>query len=1142
MGGVIIPFTTGLFISAGISTALGVYIQRWRGISGIWALTIQLIAQIVWALGFAFEAIVPDPASKLWMHKIAWIGILLVPTFWMLFILQYTRDTRWLNRWVYAGVALPVFFLLAGLFTNDLHHLFWSSTTLLSESGARLVYERGPIFWIATGFGYSLVILTLVKLVWAASRVAWVYNRQVIQLLFAACIPLATNLLFVLNITQSNNWTPLAFILTNLLILASISRFRLFNLVPIARGQIFDILSDGFLVLDMQNRVIDANLALLSIAGAGGKLVVGEPVEDLFAAKPELLEGILRIEGGDEILLNDRTCQRHYSLLRSPLRLFRNSAEGLLLIFRDVTFQQQVELRLRSSEESLRRLFEANPYPQILIGTDESTIYASNHAFLEFFQTTLEEVLHRSATELITSRDKIMPLLEEVGRTGKFRGQVEILRGPNDVRACLLTVDPVDYLGDKRLLVSVVDISERLRFEQVEHEQRVFADVLRETGSLINGTLDLDEVLNLILVNLQRVVKYDVANIMLVNAQGMAYVARTRGYTERNIDSPFGKTWLVVEATPNLRWMVENRQPEKKNDVSRDPSWILAPGEDWLRAHLGAPIITTLGVAGFINLDSTQPNYYSETDAERLMIFANQTGVAINNARLYASIQKAAHESEVLQEITLAASSSLDFDQVIQRIFDLVERMVPSDSAGVEMIDGKEVVLKALRGFSNNDVVLGTRWALAGTANERVWQSRIPMIFADVQAEFSEYRIPPHNQIRSILMIPLIAGGEVIGFLSLDSWVLAHYGEEDLRLANLFAGNIAAALENARLYEEARRRAGELEILNRAGMAVTSGLDLNHVLLVLYEQCRQVMPADSFYVALYHEESGDIEFPLFQDQGIFRQVQPLNIKSRKGMAVRVIEEARTIYLPDTLDSQAPEQYQLIRYGGIPTRAYLGVPLFLREKAIGVISMQSVHPNAYSPDQIQLLETISTQTVIAIENARLYMQAQAAATTDELTGLLSRRELFRRAEQEIERAIRYRHNLAVLMIDIDHFKGVNDTFGHLAGDQVLRSLGRVCQENMRLVDVVGRYGGEEILILMPETTAEQAFNAAERLRKQVEEMIETADGSEIRITVSIGVAGLPKDAGLTLEAQILRADTALFAAKALGRNRVWLAEE
>ena len=128
MGGLIVPFTAGLFISAGISVAIAVTIQRWQNTPGIRAFTLQMAFQAVWALGFAFETIAPDLPTKLLFRKLAWVGILLAPVFWVLFVMRYTRNDRWLNRRIMAGLFLPIFLLLLAAFTNEFHHLFWNST------------------------------------------------------------------------------------------------------------------------------------------------------------------------------------------------------------------------------------------------------------------------------------------------------------------------------------------------------------------------------------------------------------------------------------------------------------------------------------------------------------------------------------------------------------------------------------------------------------------------------------------------------------------------------------------------------------------------------------------------------------------------------------------------------------------------------------------------------------------------------------------------------------------------------------------------------------------------------------------------------------------------------------------------------
>lgn len=178
---------------------------------------------------------------------------------------------------------------------------------------------------------------------------------------------------------------------------------------------------------------------------------------------------------------------------------------------------------------------------------------------------------------------------------------------------------------------------------------------------------------------------------------------------------------------------------------------------------------------------------------------------------------------------------------------------------------------------------------------------------------------------------------------------------------------------------------------------------------------------------------------------------------------------------------------------------------------------------------ETLEVANRELTAALE------REQVRARTDDLTGLHNRGYFLELATRECAVAARHQRPLAVVMIDIDHFKEVNDTLGHQAGDEVLRRLGRIVRSQRRTGDIVGRYGGEEFILLLPETRADQALEVAEHLRREVAaEVVETAAG-KIPFTISAGVAQLEPDA--TLDDTIRRADHAMYAAKAHGRNRV-----
>ncbi len=174
--------------------------------------------------------------------------------------------------------------------------------------------------------------------------------------------------------------------------------------------------------------------------------------------------------------------------------------------------------------------------------------------------------------------------------------------------------------------------------------------------------------------------------------------------------------------------------------------------------------------------------------------------------------------------------------------------------------------------------------------------------------------------------------------------------------------------------------------------------------------------------------------------------------------------------------------------------------------------------------------------MALDKARLIKDLENLATTDGLTRLYNRRTFLQRAESEFERSRRYQRPLSVLMLDVDHFKNVNDSYGHETGDRVLRVLADACRKSLRQQDVIGRYGGEEFVAFLPETSSEIAQEVAERLRLSVAALGVASANGVVKVTVSIGVATAER--GTAAVAQLINAaDQAMYEAKQQGRNRV-----
>ena len=272
--------------------------------------------------------------------------------------------------------------------------------------------------------------------------------------------------------------------------------------------------------------------------------------------------------------------------------------------------------------------------------------------------------------------------------------------------------------------------------------------------------------------------------------------------------------------------------------------------------------------------------------------------------------------------------------------------------------------------------------------------------------------------------------------------------------------------------------------------------------------------------------------------------QRIWLKSCFGLSVREIPreisfcshavQGTTAFLvPDTLEDPRFSSNPLV-VGDPNIRFYLGIPLRLNNgKGLGTLCTLDTRPRQPTEAQVAMLGDLACMVVDEIELRQL-------ANTDSLTGALTRRGLEQRLQAELERSHRYGRKLSLLAIDLDHFKQVNDRFGHAAGDLMLRAVVQACRETLRITDVIGRFGGEEFIVLLPETAAAEAAIVAERLRETIAGLRVPYGADRLAVTASFGLTTLLNSDRAALE-PLARADAALYAAKALGRNRVVEAE-
>jgi diguanylate cyclase (GGDEF)-like protein len=262
----------------------------------------------------------------------------------------------------------------------------------------------------------------------------------------------------------------------------------------------------------------------------------------------------------------------------------------------------------------------------------------------------------------------------------------------------------------------------------------------------------------------------------------------------------------------------------------------------------------------------------------------------------------------------------------------------------------------------------------------------------------------------------------------------------------------------------------------------------------------------------------------YQEKINNKEVECKKFKPGEGVAGRAFQKAKPIILNNTRGEKG-----FIEADSSFVRSIACIPMLVYNEVIGVINVTNKRDDAHFTEvDIEMLKAVTDQAAVAINKAQL----QEVAITDFLTGLYIRRYFMSRLQDELIRSERYNKTFSIAMVDIDKFKTVNDTYGHAAGDLVLKEAGRFFQKNLRQTDVIARYGGEEFVIFFPETNKKLAFILAERLRK---EFFQIKLDKLPRLTISLGISSYPED-GEDIETLIKNADTAMYAAKQSGRNK------
>jgi diguanylate cyclase (GGDEF)-like protein/putative nucleotidyltransferase with HDIG domain len=382
------------------------------------------------------------------------------------------------------------------------------------------------------------------------------------------------------------------------------------------------------------------------------------------------------------------------------------------------------------------------------------------------------------------------------------------------------------------------------------------------------------------------------------------------------------------------------------------------------------------------------------------------------------------------------------------------------------------------------------------------------------------------------MFVPLISRDRLIAILVLGEKQSGRYSLEDLGIIENVTNRVAVSLEKEYLREQLRESEQELSIINNSSVILASSLDIQEIFGNFIEELKKAVDVTWATIVLIDQDEF-ICIALSAPEASAYQIGDRVPIERTGTAW-VVSQKRPFIEHDLSQERYFTTSDFFFEHGLRSAAYL--PLIAKGKIIGSFILGSKTPHAFSQRHIRLLEQLASQIAMPLENSQLYARAEKKARVDELTELYNRRSLDEMIDSEISRHSRYGGTFSLAILDLDGLKLYNDTYGHLAGDSLLKTVGTNIKASVRTSDFAFRYGGDEFAILLPQTSTDDALMVLERVRKRIGDGV---DPSKIEVTASIGVACWPDD-GISHTDIIASADVTLYRAKRNGRNQTMCA--
>lgn len=507
----------------------------------------------------------------------------------------------------------------------------------------------------------------------------------------------------------------------------------------------------------------------------------------------------------------------------------------------------------------------------------------------------------------------------------------------------------------------------------------------------------------------------------------------------------------------------------------------------------------------------------------------------LQDARLFRLVTAAPSSTEKRDEERLFRSSVEEVHQAMFHLLSLLRQTLSLHTCVFLMRDDAGKHLQIVELATDSDEIVQGKLSLGEGAIGAVLDRNEVINLSNLKAGYRGlcyYQRPV--PVKAFLGVPVIERGHIQGVLCADRVLDQPFTKAEEQILQDATRQILRTLENERVFVQLEQSKYEQTILHHASQALGAALSESDVLDAAVHAASEIALHDFCAVTIYERAKRRHLIQRAIGKGAEGLAGTTFVDNTSLTAMVVKNRHYLPYQGEYDEKQHVVFTKRLKLTGM--RSMLVLPLTVRDRTIGTLTLGASRRGAF-PDHVrETLQVLANQLAVSLSNAQSVKRLEDLATTDGLTGCLNKRAFLQEMEQRFRSAERFKRKLSLVITDLDHFKSINDTYGHATGDKVIKGLGEILKRIKRETDIVGRFGGEEFCLLCEETDTAGALLLAERMREEIEAAKFGTEAGSLTVTCSVGVATYPRDA-VDVEGLFESADRALYAAKHAGRNRV-----